>query len=241
MPGCRRAWYPALMEVWNRLINPMQTAFRRKRAERILARCPEINGGVVIDIGGSLAFWRTVSDILKPAKVMIYNISSGRMVMGLQNSHRNIETHLYDGLTIPQPDGLADVVICNSVIEHVPLNLRGNLASEIARVGKRFVVQTPAYGFPLEMHFGLPFIHWMPRPVGRAFAAVSPFALLTSASGTRYFDQTQLLRRDEFAAYFPGANVEVERFLGLPKSMLAFGQAAHATAPAGASVARLLP
>lgn len=211
------------MTLWNRTIAPAQRRFRRQRAERIAEAFPEIQGGLVIDIGGALPFWREVSDILKPAKVLIYNISSGRMIMGLQNSHRNIETHLYDGQTIPQPDRFADVVLCNSVIEHVPLDLRANLASEIRRVGKRYVVQTPAPEFPLELHFGLPFIHWLPRPVGRAFAKVSPFALGTGVNGARYFDETQLLRRDEFAEHFPGATVQVERFLGIPKSMMAFG------------------
>lgn len=209
--------------LWNKIIGPAQTSFRRQRAERIAREFPEIQGGVVIDIGGALPFWHSVGDILKPAKVLIYNISAGRMDMGLQNRAGNIETHLYDGLTIPQPDGFADVVVCNSVIEHVPLHLRGNLASEIARVGKRYVAQTPAREFPLELHFGLPFVHWLPRAIGRKVVRFSPFHFLTNADGPSYFDETQLLPREEFASYFPGAKIEVERFAGIPKSMLAFG------------------
>ncbi|MFO6445701.1 class I SAM-dependent methyltransferase [Erythrobacter sp. NE805] len=211
------------MSAWSKAVHPAQTWFRKKRAERILKRFPEINGGVVIDVGGSLTFWKSVGDILKPARVIIYNISAGRMQMGLQNRTDYIETHIYDGHTIPEADGTADVVICNSVIEHVPLENRARLVSEIARVGKRFVVQTPAYGFPLELHFGLPFIHWLPRSWGRLLVRASPFALMSDASSVWMFDQTQLLRKPEFKRYFPDADMEVEYFLGMPKSVLVFG------------------
>lgn len=211
------------MMLWNRIIAPAQNAFRLQRARRIAEQFPEIQGGVVIDIGGSLAFWRSVEDILRPARVIIYNIDAGRMTMGLQSSAGYIEMHLYDGIRVPQPDGFADVVLCNSVIEHVPMNRRAGLAAEVMRVGKRFVVQTPAREFPLELHFGLPFIQWMPRGLARKLVRVSPFHLLTDADGQKYFDETLLLPRSEFAAYFPSARIEVERFAGIPKSMLAFG------------------
>ena len=68
---------------WNDLIGPLQRRFRLSRAERILARYPEINGSTVVDIGGSLNFWNGVHDVLKPARIIIYNIHDGRMTMGL--------------------------------------------------------------------------------------------------------------------------------------------------------------
>ncbi len=214
------------MAVWTRLLGPFQRHFRRQRANTILARFPDINQAVVIDIGGSLTFWRAVSDIIQPRKIIIYNIDDGRMKMGVQQRDDRIELHLYDGDTVPQPDHAADIVICNSVIEHVPLDQRSRLAGEVMRVGKRFVVQTPAREFPIELHFLLPFVHWLPRSLGRVAIRISPFALLSGANAVQYFDQTQLLSREEFSGYFPSANLEVERVLGIPKSMLAFGYGA---------------
>lgn len=209
--------------LWPRLIGPAQAAFRRQRAKLILERFPEINGGIVIDVGGSLAFWRSVESILRPSRVLIYNIAIENIILGMEHREDHVELYIYDGLKIPQPDGFADVVICNSVIEHVPLSLRANLAAEVMRVGRGFFVQTPAPEFPLELHFGLPFLHWLPRPFARRLVGISPFALLSDVDAERYFDETQLLGRSELAKHFPAAHVEVERFLGIPKSMIAIG------------------
>jgi hypothetical protein len=211
------------MTIWNRTIAPAQLRFRRKRARLIANAFPELQGGVVIDIGGALPFWQAVGDILKPAKIIIYNTVDTRMRMGQREADKRIEMQLYDGQTVPQSDDFADVVICNSVIEHVPLENRARLASEIQRVGRRYVVQTPAPEFPLELHYGLPFVHWLPRPLARKIVLASPFALLTTINIRKYFDETQLLPRGEFERYFPEARIEIERFAGIPKSMLAFG------------------
>ena len=209
--------------LWNRLIGPAQQRFRTRRAERILARFPDIRGARIIDIGGSLAFWKIAGPILQPASVRMYNISAPRMEMGLKPLGEGIEAILYDGIRVPEPDGAADFVLCNSVIEHVPLGQRANFASEIRRLGRHYIVQTPSARFPLELHFGLPFVHWLPRPLGRALVRVSPFQLLTKSSATAFFDETRLLTRREFAGHFPGAEIEIEYAFGLPKSMLAFG------------------
>lgn len=208
---------------WNRLIGPAQRRFRRARAQRIRAALPQIKGGRVIDVGGSLLFWREVEHILEPASVVCYNISAPRMAMGVEDSNPRITARLYDGTRIPEDDTSADVVICNSVIEHVPLDLRVTLAREVMRVGKSWVVQTPSPAFPLELHFGLPFVHWLPRPVGRMAVRLSPFHLLSDGDGPRYFDETRLLSRTELAALFPGGRLVEERVLGIPKSQLMFG------------------
>jgi hypothetical protein len=97
----------------------------------------------VIDIGGSIPFWRLVAPILQPARVKIYNLHQGRMVMGEELADTRIEMFTYDGVTIPEADHSADVAICNSVIEHVPLDQCANLAREVARVDKAYVMQNP--------------------------------------------------------------------------------------------------
>tara|TARA_B100000780_G_scaffold275495_1_gene242196 strand:- start:185 stop:817 length:633 start_codon:yes stop_codon:yes gene_type:complete len=209
--------------LWNKLIRPAQNRFRLQRAHRIKAAFPQITGSIVVDIGGALPFWRSVGHILKPSKVIIYNISRNRMAMGYQESEDYIETHLYDGNQVPLEDGYADLVLCNSVIEHVPREARANLASEIKRIGRHFVVQTPSPKFPLELHFGLPFIHWLPRKVARKIVPISPFSLLAGVDAQAYFDQTILLPESELRDYFPGARIEVEWAFGFPKSLIAFG------------------
>ncbi len=212
-----------MASAWNRLIGPAQRRFRRERALRIRAALPQIANARVIDIGGSLAFWYEVEEILQPASVVCYNISMPRMMMGRENSNPRISACLYDGKRIPEDDKSADVVICNSVIEHVPPDQRANLAREVMRVGRAWVVQTPSPAFPLELHFGLPFVHWLPRSVGREVVRISPFHLLSDGNGPRYFDETRLLARKELVALFPTGRLVEEKLFGIPKSQLVFG------------------
>jgi Methyltransferase domain len=214
----------AKIRLWGRIIRPIQRKLRRKRAERILQAFPEIVGARVVDIGGSIAFWRGVSDILRPRQVIIYNIDMGRATMALSDES-GIEIRIYDGTRIPEEDASADIVICNSVIEHVPVAARGGFAAELRRIAKRFVVQTPSPVFPIELHFGLPLVHWLPRPLGRILVRLSPFGLLTDANAAEYFDQTQLLGKAELRQFFPGASIQTESLLGMPKSYLVISPA----------------
>ena len=202
---------------------PQQRKFRRARAELIRELAPEIEGASVIDIGGALPFWRAVGHILKPANVRIFNISRHRTTMFEERHEDWLTVELYDGKRLPVEDEAADFVICNSVIEHVPPDQRAGLAAEIRRVGRAYFVQTPSRGFPLELHFGLPFVHWLPRPLARQLVVASPFNLLSDVKIKPYFDQTQLLPIAELRGYFPGAEIRTERFLGMPKSNIAIG------------------
>jgi hypothetical protein len=205
------------------IVKPQQKKFRTARAELIKRLVPEIEGASVIDVGGALPFWRAVGHILKPGSVRIFNISAHRTTMFETAREDWLTVELYDGIRLPVEDRAADFVICNSVIEHVPPMQRTNLASEIRRVGKTYIVQTPSPAFPLELHFGLPFVHWLPRPLARQLVVVSPFNLLSDVNVKKYFDETQLLPVDELQGYFPGAKIKTERFLGMPKSNIAIG------------------
>lgn len=210
--------------LWNRLIGPAQQRFREARARRILERFPEIQGSEVVDLGGSLPFWNLVGHILKPASVRIYNTSDGRMTMKVRNLAENIVAQVYDGERIPEQDASADFVLCNSVIEHVPPQKRKNFSREICRVGRHHIVQTPSPMFPIDLHFGLPFLHWLPRSLGRHLAMISPFALLSDGDPRGFFEETQLLSRAELQGYFPASEIVTETSLGIPKSLIVFGR-----------------
>jgi Methyltransferase domain len=134
---------------------------------------------------------------------------------------------LYDGVTIPFPDKSFDWVICNSVIEHVPPEQRQNFSSEIRRVGRQFVVQTPAWAFPIEPHFVSLFPHWLPRRLGKYAARFGVAYFLCGRDKKlidNYFDEVHLLKRKEFQGYFPNATIITERLAAMPKSYLAIGQ-----------------
>jgi SAM-dependent methyltransferase len=134
---------------------------------------------------------------------------------------KGIRVILFDGKRIPAPDGVFDLCVCNSVLEHVPPAQRAALAGEMRRVAKRVFCQTPAYEFPIEPHFIAPFIHWLPRWFGFQLAKISPWRMLSRPDAVTlrsYWWDTQLLTEREVRAIFPGADILTERVMGLAKS-----------------------
>jgi len=108
---------------------------------------------------------------------------------------------------LPFADEQFDLVYCSSVIEHVPPARRPAFAAELRRVGRGWMVQTPAFSFPLEPHALLPFAHWLPNGVRR------PYWRLGATGG---WEEISLLRRGEMEALF--GHARAERFGPLAKS-----------------------
>ncbi|HTU77604.1 MAG TPA: class I SAM-dependent methyltransferase [Solirubrobacteraceae bacterium] len=101
---------------------------------------------------------------------------------------------------LPFVDGEFDLVYCSSVIEHVPPARRPAFAAEVRRVGRGWLVQTPARAFPIEPHSLLPGAHWLPPRARRAYWRLG-------ASGDPS-DRIRLLGRSELEALFGPARPE---------------------------------
>jgi hypothetical protein len=212
------------MSGWYNAIAPFMKQFRLSRARRIKRVFPDIDNRSIIDIGGSLHFWNLVQSELRPREVVIYNVAMDSQfdAANVGQTTGNIRATLYDGKHIPVSDKQIDILLCNSVIEHVPPRERAGLAREIARAARNYVIQTPAKVFPLELHFLMPFLHWLPRRLGRALVRFSPLGLaMRNATATQqFFDEINLLTANEFRSLFPEGQLVVERFLFIPKSYL---------------------
>jgi SAM-dependent methyltransferase len=100
---------------------------------------------------------------------------------------------------LPFADGQFDLVYCSSVIEHVPPSRRAAFASEVRRVGRGWLVQTPAFSFPIEPHSLLPAAHWLPVALRR------PYWRLGAAGE---WEEISLLRRGEMEELFGPARAE---------------------------------
>ncbi len=176
----------------------------------------------VLDIGGTLYNW-TLTPI-RP-KLTLLN-----MPRASEPAPEGVDRVAADGCVLPFPDGGFDVVFSNSVIEHLTTSERQQqFANEVARVGKRFYVQTPNRWFPVETHLLTPFVHYLPKrwqaPLVRR---ATVWALLTGIKGDRkrfyiehYLADVRLLSRRELQALFPRATIVSERFLGFGKSLIA--------------------
>lgn len=127
------------------------------------------------------------------------------------------------GEPLPFADREFDVLFSSAVIEHV-----GSTASQRAfvaealRVARAFFITTPNRWFPVELHTGLPLLHYLParayRPLYRALGF-----------GAYATEQTlHLLDARSLSALFPaGARVRVlpVRLFGLPSNLVALGEA----------------
>jgi SAM-dependent methyltransferase len=207
--------------IWSGFIHPILGHFRARRGAFIRQHFPGIEQMKVCDLGGSIHFWQELGIRIEADKLTILNIDEGASGAVPGTDAPPYKVVLYDGVTIPFPDGHFDLLVCNSVIEHVPVDQRPALAREMRRVSKRFFCQTPAYEFPIEPHFVMPAVHWLPRGLGFKLIHASPWRILARPDAetiASYFHGTHLLQRRELEALFPDAVVSEERVLGLPKS-----------------------
>jgi SAM-dependent methyltransferase len=94
---------------------------------------------------------------------------------------------------LPFDDGAFDLAYCSSVIEHIAPADRAAFAAELRRVARGWYVQTPAFSFPLEPHALLPFAHWLPARLRRAYWRLG-------VAGE--WERIELLRRAEMTALF---------------------------------------
>lgn len=94
---------------------------------------------------------------------------------------------------LPFADGEFDLAYSSSVVEHLAPDARAAYAAELKRVARGWYVQTPAYSFPVEPHALLPFAHWLPVALRRAYWRVGV---------AKSWEEIDLLRRAEMTALF---------------------------------------
>lgn len=111
-------------------------------------------------------------------------LSEHARVVALTYEHVNarilgLPTVIGDGRTLPFGDGSFDYVVSNAVIEHLGgKDGAASLLRESSRVARKgWAHTTPNRRFPLELHTGVPLLHWLPtRARTQAFEVVGkPF------------------------------------------------------------------
>lgn len=168
----------------------------------------------VIDVGGRHDYWDNVGfDGL--GSVLLVNILPGEL--GRHTDRPELFTdHLGDARNLAEfADGEFDLYHSNSVIEHVGgWGDMAAMAREARRVGRHGWVQTPAWGFPIEPHYKLPFMHWFGRPAQTAMLRFAPGLPGKSWSERRGFaEEINLLGAKDLRVLFPGCEIERERVL----------------------------
>jgi SAM-dependent methyltransferase len=195
--------------------------FRRRRMRRFAAEL-QVNGATrILDIGGTPEYWSLLPE--RP-RVTLLNTPRARADVG------DTEWVAGDGRSLPFRDGAFDVVFSNSVIEHVgDAESQERFAREVARVGRRYWVQTPNRWFPVEQHLLTPFVHWLPRAWQRTIVPrFNLWSVLVRVTPDRrrfyiehYLSDVRLLTMGEVRRLFPDARVIRERVCGVTKSFVA--------------------
>jgi SAM-dependent methyltransferase len=96
-----------------------------------------------------------------PAQVTALGLHDGTLFRKRYPEVRYVQG---DACALPFPDDAFDLVFSNAVIEHVGGRERQQaFVREALRVGRHVFLTTPNRWFPLEVHTGLPFVHWLPH------------------------------------------------------------------------------
>lgn len=175
---------------------------------------------VILDVGGRAEYWNNVGFDHIAA---IHLLNSNQSELDRKAPCDLFVNELGDARKLSNyPDNSVDLVHSNSVIEHVGLwQDMCAMADEALRVGLSGWIQTPAWEFPIEPHFRLPFLHWFGQPLRRAMLRGSRHYGPLNIRHRRYhIDRINLLSYGEVESLFPGCEIFVERFV-LAKSYTA--------------------
>lgn len=148
-------------------------ASRARKAHKILTALtrtlgPELGAYVCLDIG--CADGKVTRHLAERFSFTIgIEYSRSALFQAKDDASKRLVYLCGDGQALPLHDGAVDVVVCAQVYEHVPDAER--LLREIWRVltpGGACFFSGPNRLFPIELHTGLPLIHWLPFPWARA-------------------------------------------------------------------------
>jgi SAM-dependent methyltransferase len=112
-----------------------------------------------------------------PQRITAVGLHDGR---AFRSRYPDVAYRQADACALPFADRTFDVCFSNAVIEHVGgRDRQRQFVEEALRVAARVFITTPNRRFPIELHTGLPFVHWLPearaarvyRALGREWAA----------------------------------------------------------------------
>ena len=201
--------------------------FRRRRMEQFLALVDPVIAAKgeahILDVGGTTGYWRALEPLWRGRNLRFTIVNKG-----IENSDDGVFA-LRDGDARAMPeyaDGQFDIVHSNSVIEHVGhWREMKAMAGEVRRLAPAYFLQTPNIWFPVEAHFSLPFIHWLPEQTRAAILLARKGKYLPASAGiegaTELVQRVNLLSLAQMRALFPDATIERERVFGLTKSWIA--------------------
>lgn len=212
-----------------------------RRAELFVRLMRPRAGERILDLGGADGSFAARIARRVPVRVTVADVADTRLQARDRYGFDEVELDtatMGRAVSLPFDDAAFDLVLCNSVIEHVTLpkhecleaGLRErewceragaaqrSFAHEIQRVGRAYFVQTPHRSFPIDAHTWLPFTNFLRHDATRRLVALLD-AMWVKKCGVADW---HLLSTADMERLFPGAAIHVERVAGLPKSIIAY-------------------
>ena len=206
--------------------NSFVNQFRQKRFELLkngIEKLIQKDHFKILDIGGDIQYWKNIGWQHPACKIHLLNLYESKVP---ENETHQFSSSVGNGLSLEYKQGEVDLIFSNSVIEHVGSYANQQIfANEVRRVSDKYIVQTPSIWFPLEPHSLIPLFQFLPHPIR---------ALLIMTFNINYFPKaktykeaikvshsTLMFTHKRFKQLFPEAEIQVERFLGIPKSYTA--------------------
>ena len=213
--------------------------FRQRRFRRIEAMIRELlatqDEVTILDVGGRGDYWERLPADLRPhVAITLVNFEAELEEFAQDSEDLRITSTVGDGCHMPQyADDSFDIAHSNSVIEHVgSLTNMARFAAETRRIGRHYYVQAPYLWFPLEPHFGVPLLHWLPGPtraqLTHRFSVGFSERIESYEESLAEADFINLVDRTLMKKLFPEADHERERFALLTKSLIAVSAPAAA-------------
>ena len=202
----------------------------RSRRSILLKDClerldPASRPARILDIGGTHVFWTMLGLAdLDRFHITLLNLEQEVLPAGI----RGFESVRGTAMKLDYGPGDFDFVFSNSVIEHMgSRDGQVRMAQEVQRLSPRYMIQTPAFWFPLEPHSHLPGFQFLPHEVRAVL--IRHFHINYFPAGATYEEclrashSTIMLTAGQFHRLFPGARLHKERLFGLVKSYTAIG------------------
>jgi hypothetical protein len=239
-------------------VNPvlirLREPFRAARADLFLTLVRPGPGARLLDLGGSDGDLAGRITRRVPLDVTVADLGTAHRAAVLGRGFHYVE--LSPEPRLPFDDGAFDIVLCNSVIEHVTLPkercgtdqrvpepewrrsaeaAQQAFARELSRVARGYFVQTPHRHFPLDPHTLLPFTQYLSHDHACRLVQWTDRLWVKTCHGTVDW---QLLTPADLRRLFPDAAIHVERWAGLPKSIIAYRPAPALRRPHARPVTR---
>ncbi len=135
-------------------------------------------------------------------------------VQDYQRSFPGVMAVVFNGCALPFRDKSFDVVYSNAVIEHLTDHYaQQRFAAEVVRVGRGWFVTTPNLYYPVEPHYHLPLVQFLPQRWQRS---------LVRGLGRTPYGNLNLLTKRQFRGLLPEGDVIGCRVTFYPETLIAY-------------------